>query len=662
MPTPPPNRRQLQRRLAAVGAAAVLLAAAPAAAHAEGWIAGPAFEVAEEAQAADVAAAPDGSAVAAWISQDEDGRARATFQFASASGALSPATVLGPLGDLHADDAALDVAAGPAGGFAVVWTTREGPDDLPAAQLTQIGADGARGTTVEVATGLAGSPAVALDADGDATVAWAGLDDGFIIATAMARRIGADGVPGPQMRLGQTYFNELRVATTPGGVAWVTWIGDVNRVARINAAGDHDGTADVPSDDPGNQPDVTAGSGGGVMTWKEWTSPEETRVSGVRLPESGSLLGAPFAVDAGIDAPTSELYDVTIEDGGTVMVAWTGSGESGVVSWFSRFAPAAETAERQLLGASPGIGESLPRLALRRGSRTLAVTVHLGRSAIGRVLARTIGADGTVSGPVDTGGLLSPLALYHDRAVQLFPVGNDALLGQIEPGPDGSVITTRVLDTTAPRLDATIPATATAGQPVAFAATATDLRTDTTVSWDFGDDSGSSRARVDHAYAVPGTYTVTVTATDAADNATTVTRQVTVTAPPAPEPGPGPDPSDRPRSRRTAARLQLTRAVRSGRTVTLTGRVSARATGEVRLIYRQLVGRAITATNTRARISRGRFRATLRLPARLARRYGHKPTITARYAGNARTARAAFTRTVTTKRMPAKRSTARRAR
>jgi hypothetical protein len=77
--------------------------------------------------------------------------------------------------------------------------------------------------------------------------------------------------------------------------------------------------------------------------------------------------------------------------------------------------------------------------------------------------------------------------------------------------------------------DLTVPASATAGAPVAMSAAATDtLSSVAAVAWTFGDGGAGDGNAVSHTYAAPGDYTVTATATDAAGNAVSATRSVAI--------------------------------------------------------------------------------------------------------------------------------------
>lgn len=81
-------------------------------------------------------------------------------------------------------------------------------------------------------------------------------------------------------------------------------------------------------------------------------------------------------------------------------------------------------------------------------------------------------------------------------------------------------------------LGASVPATATAGQPVSLSASLVDLWSGLGAgqpTWSFGDGTPSaSGASVTHTFASPGTYTVTLSAADALQNTTTSTYSIAV--------------------------------------------------------------------------------------------------------------------------------------
>jgi hypothetical protein len=93
----------------------------------------------------------------------------------------------------------------------------------------------------------------------------------------------------------------------------------------------------------------------------------------------------------------------------------------------------------------------------------------------------------------------------------------------------------RGFDVTPPTLGAvSIPATATAGAPAAFSATASDFWGPVTFGWSFGDGGTDAGGSPSHVFAAAGPFTSTVTATDAAGHAVSQSGPVQVAAPPPP--------------------------------------------------------------------------------------------------------------------------------
>ena len=108
----------------------------------------------------------------------------------------------------------------------------------------------------------------------------------------------------------------------------------------------------------------------------------------------------------------------------------------------------------------------------------------------------------------------------------------DIAVVHLEGYPAPLTVAVRALDGAGPSLTSTAPAGGVAGQPMAFAATATDhWSAIASYQWSFGDGSTATGPSLTHTYAAAGSYPVTVTATDAVGNATTRTATTTVTAP-----------------------------------------------------------------------------------------------------------------------------------
>lgn len=658
--------------------AAGLLAAAPAAADAAAWIEGPQFDLSFTSSAVDAAAAPDGAAFAAWSALELTGVPAVAVQHADAAQQLGPVVKLGVPANVRGP---LDVAVGAGGDAAVLWIGRLDAADSDRPRLTLLRPDGTVASTVAFADDLrSGRPALAVDGDGDALLAWNGWDGDASTAVVRAQRISAAGVAGPLQTFAVAGADAPRVAVTPGGVGWVLWR-DGARVARIGADGVTDGQADVPAEGTIALPSVAAGENGGAIARLDAIG-GGTRIDGVRLPLSGDLLGTPFAAPF-VEVPASATATSTVPaigPDGAIDVAWTDgdlSSPSGVAAWIAtaHIAPAATTgAVRRVPAAtvSGAVSDILPALAPRPGGGALLTSLAIRPTLTGTFVTSEIGADGAGSGTPGSSGMSLPAMLLLSsidgqtpaRLIATATADGGALLAVPQVLNGVPSLQTRRYDAAPPQLSATIPANAEAGVAATFTASASDLLGATRLWWDFGDGNGARGGAVSHVYHLPGTYAVTVTAEDASGNVATLVRQLTVpAAPPAPTPPTPPVPAPQPPApptptptpqtpapgtgARAAAALRLTSAVRTGSTVTVAGTISARATGTVTLTYAQRSGRRTLTARATAKIARGSFKATLRLPGALAGRFKLKPSVTALYAGDATTASARGSRTVT---------------
>ena len=112
-------------------------------------------------------------------------------------------------------------------------------------------------------------------------------------------------------------------------------------------------------------------------------------------------------------------------------------------------------------------------------------------------------------------------------AVALDASGDGAIAYQNDTAPRRTHI--RGFDAGAPVLSGvSIPASASPGATVGFAASAFDVWGPVSLSWSFGDGASGSGGAPTHAFARAGRYTVTVTATDAAGNASAQSGAVAV--------------------------------------------------------------------------------------------------------------------------------------
>lgn len=655
------------------------LAASAATAHAAAWLPGPSLS-GTLANYGDVTTDDAGVSTAVWP-DDGDGPAQVTAQ------RIAPDGTAGPLLDLGGGDSA-SVGATAAGGAVATWWREGATAGESEVVVRTIAADGALGDVRVVAAvpaaGLASDPIGAVAPDGATVAAWLleDPDDGTLALNA--RRVAADGTLGPLVDLGLADYDSVRTATTRDGVTHLLWSREREPdsweyevvVARLDATGALAGGPQAVSDDPLLAwAELSTGDGGVVATWFEDTAASSTQtLRAVRLP-SNEAPGEPVAVDA-LDASDLSQVTAAVAPDGTATIAWDERTAAGTPIEARQLAADGTLGPVQTVAESPATLRNVFPLLRPLGDGSLLVAWVQATLADGSAeyLTRTLDPDATAAGEPIELPLPARIPGFDPRMLWLSAgPGGDGIAAVVafddEDDLSGSFLTAR-FDGSRPLVEATVPATAVRGEPVVFAATASDPAGVESVAWQFGDGAGASGATATHAYAAAGNHEVTVTATDANGNAATVTKTIAVVEPdpgpgpgggggggePGPggggEPGPGtgggPGPGGGPvppAGARAPARLKLTKAVRRGARVTVKGTLDRRASGRVRLVWSQKAGRRTVRRAVRARIARGRFSATIRLPRALARsRAAGRLTVT--YAGDADTRRATAKRTV----------------
>jgi len=205
--------------------------------------------------APDVAVAPDGRAVVAWIGPDvpadaeegEGGRQPGVHaRFYDAAGATADGDEIVLANYVGLEDAAAAAASDAAGNFVVVWQTALADGSGTAIVARRYDAswkDWADAAEFTVSDAVAGStdPAVAADAAGNFAVVWTGSDEDPLTpdpegSGIFARRYAASGAPRPEgiFRVNaeaRTDQNSAAVAMNAGGEMVVAWVSDHNVLA-----------------------------------------------------------------------------------------------------------------------------------------------------------------------------------------------------------------------------------------------------------------------------------------------------------------------------------------------------------------------------------------------------------------------------------------------
>jgi hypothetical protein len=595
-----------------------LLAAGSGAADAAGWLpATPPASAANGPSGAVVAVDPAGDAIAAWTD-------------AAAGGMQS-----------------LIVATRPAGG----------PWSAPAPLASDVGVD---------------APAVALDAAGNATVAWTESSDGSAFAAHARRRDAASGAWGathdfPASGVADPLTQVRFDATGRAIAAWVEHDAG-SGVASVHAAvADAAGGWSAPAtlSDPTDasvafdRPQIAPDASGGALVG--WTAQRIADPFDFAIQTRTHVGGGAWSA-----APADLLTS-----GGTISplrLVGADDGANAVATWFEGSPPALWSGYRQngnwsVDGVSADVAPAcVPSQALGADAGGGATVVWKAQSSGGfEAVPLTLGGPGsrtTVFSP--SGEIAEDVAL--DRGTVVFVVhdpGTDAEqvlasrragagwsapallttagVGTSLAGPeaasdaDGDVlaswtatdalgaksIAAAAFQAAGPRLlDVTVPASGVAGEQLAFSAGArSTFASVAQTRWDFGDGSPAAAGpAVSHAYRAAGTYTVTVAATDSVGNATQATRQVVVAAASSSTPPRRPGPLVRPRI--GGARHGVLLLARGARTLKLLVRNpnAARLTGSVALVRPRLGRRPALTLAIRRRVGfAGRRRTSVAL-------------------------------------------------
>ena len=504
--------------IAAVGGPAV----APAAAA--GWLA-PVGVSQSAGSGPQVAVDHVGDVVVAWTRNDGS---NAIVQAAvrPAGGAFSAPVDLSAAGE---DASAPSVAIDAAGDAVVVWTRSDGSNTI--VQASSRPAGGAFSVPVDLSDAGrdASSPQVAMDAAGDAVAVWTRFNGGNTIVQAARRFAGSPTFFGGTdvSASGQNAVGP-HVAMNHDGDAIVLWTqGSAVQVASSLSGSEFS----WPPVDVTAAPESGSGAGVGiaddgsaVAVWKRWqvvNGQVELTVRGA-IREGHGAFGAP--VDLSSEPVGGGQVGLAVNGAGRAIVVWeqfTGSTAASILGVAER-APGASFAAAQDLDPDCWT----PRVALD-GSGGATIVCRKWDAGAGVITTQAFTR--SAPGPFATPARITTSGEEGYNAAVATDAQGDAVAVY-----EADVIRAAVHDVTPPVLSGVIvPATATAGTPVAMSAKASDTWSPATMTFAFGDGTTATGNSVSHAYEAAGTYTVTVTATDAAGNAAMAQRTVTAVAGPA---------------------------------------------------------------------------------------------------------------------------------
>ncbi|MCW2993413.1 MAG: hypothetical protein JWQ18_908 [Conexibacter sp.] len=527
------------------GLVAMLLGIGAASASAGGWLPGavdlrPGVTNEILYQPA-IAVGREGTVVAAWPELVEDGIAMRVALRAPDGSFSAPQTLSHLTFGWSYDTPAVAVDA--QGNATVAW------DVEGVVYAAYHPAGGTWGPVQTLSTGTASAVSLAAGADGGAIAVWQGAHaiEGAIRPHGAARFGDATAISD----VGIAFAGTPQAAMDPAGDVAVLWQrsydpGDGSSRVDAEASAKAAGQA-FPTGSPGRvtlTPDGGAGvslisdvgitSAGAVVAMYSAADDSSTPRVYVRdRPLTGSFADSTWTSSstAVSGAGAATSPQLTIDDGGGVEAVW---------SLYDFVNTILHGAVRPALGAFGDVPLSDPPGVLEAG---------ISGSPAGDATAVWVTANGSVmtiaaSHRAPGGGFGPPVALetavpegspavqYSTVATAADDQGNAYVLSSRHARDAPPALSLFTYDNVPPVLsDVTDPGIVAAGHPLTLSASATDRFSVPTFHWDFGDGASADGAGVGHTFTRAGTFTVTVTATDSAGNAASATRTAVVVPP-----------------------------------------------------------------------------------------------------------------------------------
>jgi hypothetical protein len=416
-----------------------------------------------DAQEPQVAVDGAGDAVAVW-SRNNGSHWVIQAAIRSPAGAWSAAR---DLSDSERSALEPQVAIDSGGRAVAVWSRFDGFANRVQSAVLAPGAGSTWSIPVDLSSAgePAGEPQLASDAAGEALAVWSRLEGTDMIAQAATMPPG--GAWGEARSLSEAGGDASgpQVAVDPGGAAVAVWSRVVAGVGRIESAemppgGQWGGAIELTgSGENATNPQVASAAGRSLAIWTLRGAGSYTSIRAAERPSGGDWQPGIDLTQPGLPQ-TVFAPDIAIDPSGNAAAVWARSGASPTVIE-GRVKPA---------GGPWTAVKELSEL----GSSADEPQVTLGATGDGAsIWARVIGPNTIVQG-----------------------AGFDGA------GPLFSTVS--------------IPAAATARQPVTFAASTFDNWSPVaSVVWSFGDSGeGALGGRVEHTFASPGTYPISVLTAD----------------------------------------------------------------------------------------------------------------------------------------------------
>ena len=488
-----------------------------------------------------VAVDAEGAATMVWVSL-EGSDSTVLYATHPVGGTWSTPDELSAPGAVEAEP---DLAVDAAGDAVAVWTQDFGAVTAVQAATRPAGGFWSGPVTLSDATADADQPSVGIDGSGNAVALWSADLDGTDAVVGATKSLGGAWSGLYPLSDPENGAGHPMVAVAPNGGATAVWthfdptaLTNVVETASRPSAADAFGSSEIisPTTAWAGRPAVAVNAAGAATAaWEQDTVMGFAVHAATRTTAgdwSDSDLVSEPADDPTVDEEENGNALVVLDAAGTSTVVWRrhivdGSDHQRTVDSASATA-GGDWSNPLPLGASSsnsGLGLAIDPT----GSATVAWPSE---GLLGQVSVARRAVNGTWTGPV-------PIESGDGRAgrpaVAASPAGDVVVGYEFEPDATSSgILYARAFDVAGPLVRSlSIPATGTAGQPIAFSAAPADAWSSVASTvWSFGDGTTASGAGVSHAYAAVGTYAVTVTVTDAAGNVSTRSGSTVVAAAP----------------------------------------------------------------------------------------------------------------------------------
>jgi len=499
----------------------------------------------------DLAVAPDGTVIAAWIRYTDASLTTSVAEVA----VRPPGAGFGAAQTLSSPTSTVDwaqVAVDESGDAIVVWDEVVGGFQIIRAALKAPGT-GAFGAPQDVSgTGRdASSPAVAIS-NNTAIATWSRNDGSNTIVQAAVKQAASAffGSAGDLSLPGQSAWSPA-IAMDAAGNAVAAWQRrnasglDVLQAAARLAGGSFAALADVFTEPASNDyfvgPKIVldGATGRATLVWAHWSAlPVGHTIEAAARGIAGNFGAVDDVSDPAVGV--GGLFDVAVDQENTAVAVWNGPTQM----WQASVRPSGGSFGAIQDISGPGTVSGYPSVAVDPSGD--AIAVWQGADGSNPAIQSVRRPKGGQFGGLSNIRIVDPAAnegLEGRTPLGIDSEGNAATMWMhtfdTDPGA-GTAIRSQVevagLDAAPPQLSGVVmPGGGTAGQPVSMAASAFDRWSSSSISWSFGDGTGANGDSVAHAYGAQGTYTVTVTATDAVGNAASAQRMIQVgPTPPAP--------------------------------------------------------------------------------------------------------------------------------